>query len=624
MSKLESPEYVDIYTDWYGFDTENDQNGVVTLAALVHESGETWVWKKAGEFVKWCDGQKGRPVVICHNLEYDLVNEFGELYPYLQLNYLKGRLISARYKNIKFLDSGNHFRMSLKKLGEAIGIKKLDMDIHDEAYVTTDSWICLKSMTQARDYIASIGGRIGATSGSSAVSVWEHMVEKEFSTGAVDTPWLRKGYYGGRTEIFAAHMEGPILRTGAGHIKYHLFKDEDKNELIWKGNEGDLRRMEAKHQIVICREATIKGYDINSMYPFCMKHDYPEYLMEDPQLNKAQGMAEVTISVPHHVFVAPLPYRTEEDTLWYPVGVFRGTWTYDEIRYAEKLGSTVIKVHAAYGCNTLVRPFDEFIDTLYAKRKASSNEAERLFLKVLMNSLYGKIASKSQVTRTVSRHTLLNAKVDRLSEVKWINHQRGLLDYFTPPPPYVNVCWGAMITANARLLLTRYLAKVPPEKLAYCDTDSLYANDIVLPESNELGGMKLERKAKVMDVVQPKAYRLDEFYKAKGVPKPRMVKDSEGRDTDKIEIDFAKQYIEDGFTEFQSPIRFRASLNTKRGKANQWVKHSKSRKSAYAHKRFSNGVYYPPIVGMQGELGLELPKNTKTKTVKGGNTKTKG
>lgn len=554
------PEHVDPYTDWYGFDTENDEKGVVTLAALIHESGQSWVWKKAGELQKWCDNlpRGSKPLIICHNLEYDLVNEFGAYYPYLQLNYLKGRLISARYGCVKFLDSFNHFRMSLKEIGKAIGIEKKEMDIYDEAYVTTDSWICLKVMTQARDYIASLGGRIGATSGSSAVSVWEHMVEKEFSTGAVDTQWLRKGYYGGRTEIFASHMEGDI-----------------------------------------------RGYDINSMYPFCMMHDYPEYLMEDPSMNKAQGMADVTISVPHDLFVAPLPWRTKEDSLWYPVGVFRGTWTYDEIRYAQKRGAKVIKVHIGYGCNTLVRPFDEFITTLYAKRKASKNEAERLFLKVVMNSLYGKIASKSMVTRTVSRHTLLNAKHDRMHEVKWIDHQRGLLDYSTPPPAYVNVCWGAMITANARLLLTKYLDKVPQDKLIYCDTDSLYAEGYSLPESGDLGGMKLEKRAKVMNVIQPKAYQIDDYYRAKGVPRPKLDEDG------KITIDFAKQYIEDGHTKFQSPIRFRASLTSKRGKANEWVEHSKSRRTAYAHKRFSNGTYFPPIVGMQGELELVIPKTQK-------------
>src|SRR5882672_162422 len=169
---MNDPEEIDKYTDWLGFDTENDENGKVTLTCLIHESGESKVWEKAGGFIEWCDKAKGRPVVICHNLEYDLVNEFGDDYGYLQLNYLKGRLISGRRGNVRFLDSFNHFRMTLASIGDAIGIKKLGFDIHSKEYVTTDSWICLKAMTMARDYIASIGGQIGATSGSSAVSIW--------------------------------------------------------------------------------------------------------------------------------------------------------------------------------------------------------------------------------------------------------------------------------------------------------------------------------------------------------------------------------------------------------------------------------------------------------------------
>ena len=221
----------DKYTDWYGFDTENDSTGKVTLAALVHESGEKWVWERAGHFAEWCENQAGRkPVVICHNLEYDLINEFGvEKYSMFALNYLKGRLISARYKNIAFLDSFNHFRMSLKEIGNSIGIKKLDFDINSKDYVSMDAWICLQVMTRARDYIATLGGRIGATSGSSAVTVWRYMTDDEYLTGPIDTPWLRQGYYGGRTEIFRPHTTGDI-----------------------------------------------SGYDINSMYPFAMKNEFPE------------------------------------------------------------------------------------------------------------------------------------------------------------------------------------------------------------------------------------------------------------------------------------------------------------------------------------------------------------
>jgi hypothetical protein len=434
-------------------------------------------------------------------------------------------------------------------------------------------------MTQARDYIASLGGQIGATSGSSSISVWRHMTQDEYVYGTVDNEWLRDGYYGGRTEIFQRHVYGTPM------------ENQPKGENIKKSD---------------CCNSDIRGYDINSMYPFCMMADYPEYLMEDRRFEKAKGMAEVTISIPHDLFVAPLPYRHNE-SLCYPVGVVRGVWTYDEIRFAETLGSKVLEIHKAYGCNALVRPFDEFILTLYEKRKASTSESEKLFLKVVMNSLYGKISSKSCITRTVSRHSLLQNGSKRLEEVKWIDHQRGLLDFYGKPPPYVNVCWGSMITANSRILLAKYMLKVPKEKLIYCDTDSVYCVDHQLAESKELGGMKLEHSAREMLVVQPKSYMIDQehkknkgefeaFYKAKGVPKAK--KDDDGR----IVVDFAKQYIEEGFTQFQQPIRFRQSLNSKRGVVNQWVTNSKRRRSEYTSKAFSGGFYHPRVIGKQMEL----------------------
>lgn len=558
---MTGPEDDGKFTDWYGFDTENDPTGKVTMTALVHESGAKEIWTRAGRLGEWIDDLPAtcRPIIICHNLEYDLINEFGDNYAEVICpNYLKGRLISARYGRAKFIDSFNHFRMSLKKIGDSIGIKKLGFDITNPEYVATDSWICLKAMTMARDYIRSLGGELGATSGSSAVSVWRHMTDDEFVYGTVDTPWLRKGYYGGRTEIFHSYAAGDI-----------------------------------------------RGYDINSMYPFCMMDEYPEYLMPDPHWQKAKGMVEAVVAVPIDLFVAPLPGRTKDNLLRYPVGRFQGVWTYDELRWAESLGTKVIKIIKAQGCNALVKPFDDFILTLYAKRKATSSESEKLFLKVVMNSLYGKIASKSQITRIVSRHTLLKSRSNRMEEVKWVTPNRGLLEYQCKPPPYVNVCWGSMVTANSRILLGKYLCKVPREKLIYCDTDSLYANGYELPESAELGGMKLEKRAKVMEIKQPKCYRLDDEYKAKGVPRPKY------NEKGNIEIDFAQQYFEDGYTEFQAPIRWRQSLTSRRGKANQWVTAKKARRSSYTAKTFHNGRYTPPVLGEQGDLFEKPPESTK-------------
>lgn len=541
------------FTDWYGFDTENDPSGKVTLTALIHENGNHKIWHSAGGFAEWCQQQKGRPIVICHNLEYDLVNEFREDYPWLNLNYLKGRLISAKLGNVTFRDSVNHFKMPLAVLGESMGINKMKMDIHSEEYVTTDAWICVKAMCYARDYIANLNGKIGATSGSSAVSVWRAMTDDEFMFGPIDTPWLRKGYYGGRTEIFRKRSAGDII-----------------------------------------------GYDVNSMYPFCMLNSFPESLQQDDHMLKQKGMAEITVSIPKSLYVAPLVYRSTEGRLVYPVGTVRGVWSYDEIRYAEDCGCRVHKVHKTMAGSSLCRPFDDFIHVLYNKRKTSKNAAERLMLKVLLNSLYGKVASKGEITRVVSRHHLLKSGSPRIAEVKWINAHRGLLDYYTPQQPYVNVAWGSMITAHARLNLTKYLAIVPPEKLIYCDTDSIYVVNHTMPVSNELGGLKEEtvKKDDVMICYQPKVYQYGDTYVAKGVPRAKY------NDIGELISDPAREFIENGFTTFQAPIRFRASLNSHRGEANEWVPHTKSMLTTYKHKTLSNGRYHPPVIEEQFEFGF--------------------
>jgi len=588
---LENPEApADRFSSWHGMDTENDEQGKVTLCAMIDESGTSRVWKDPAGFIKWCDEVTGSPVVICHNLEYDLVNVFGDAYQYLRLNYLKGRLISARYGKVSFLDSLNHFRMSLAQIGVSLGIHKLKMDIYSEEYVVQDALISLKVMTGARDFIAALGGQIGATSGSSAISIWRKMTDDEFCTGAIDTPWMRKGYYGGRTEVFHQRAEGNWIRNEQNQVSI-TWREDGQQE--WSGLPDTVLMSKEKNKLLeIGRSDDIRGYDVNSMYPFCMLADFPESILEDNNMSKDKGMAEVTISIPHDMFVAPLCYRDSNGRLLYPVGIIRGVWTYDELRFAEDHGAQIIKVHKGYGCNTVVRPFDDFILGMYARRKATNIPSEKLFLKVLMNSLYGKIASKNTITRTVSRHTLLKGNSSRLNDVKWISPNRGLLDYKTPSQPYVNMVWGSMITANSRTCLTQHLMSVPPERLIYCDTDSIYCINHDMPVSDELGGLKLEKTAGIMEVWQPKAYRLDGEYKAKGVPKARNGKD------------FAKEYIEEGFTEFEAPIRFRRSINSRLGKANQWIMHSKGMKTTYSNKTLSNGRYLPPVIGQQQTMNL--------------------
>lgn len=533
------------YDAWFGMDTENDDKGRVNLVCLVDEGGRAKMWTKPGGFARWCDQQKGSPVVVCHNLEYDLINEFGDDYSRLNLLYLKNRLISAKCGNVSFLDSFNHFRMPLSKIGDAIGLPKLKYDPSNPDYVKRDALIAVIAMTRARDFIEGLGGRIGATAGSSAMSVWRSMTDDDYLIGPIDGAFHRSAYYGGRVEIFKTHDAG-----------------------------------------------VIHGFDVNSMYPFVMQNAFPLYLVEDRGLNASKGIAHALVEVPE-MQIAPLPYRTDKGPLLYPVGKFEGVWTYDELRHAQSVGAKILKVKRAMGGSVTVKPFKDFIQRLYAMRLEARDDSEKLFVKTIMNSLYGKFASKNEMTRVVSRYKMTVEKDPRVDEVLWITHERGLLTYRTPPQDFVIVPWGAYITSYARLVLQSYLRRVPTDRLLYCDTDSVYTSgNFRFPESAGLGGMKLERTSHFFQAPQPKAYQMGEFYKAKGVP---------GRRVDEMGImsrDYAREYIEGGWTCFDAPVRFRESLRRRDGvKANQWISKTRERKSAYTAKRRQGARYFPPVVG---------------------------
>jgi hypothetical protein len=146
----------------------------------------------------------------------------------------------------------------------------------------------------------------------------------------------------------------------------------------------------------------------------------------------------------------------------------------------------------------------------------------------------------------------------------------------------------------------------------YCDTDSIYVEDHLMDTSNELGGLKLECEEHGMDILQKKLYRHGDKYVAKGVPKPK--KDKEG----KILKDYAKEFFESGSTTFVAPVRFRQSMIMKNNSANQWIEWKKAIRTEFKEKPFSNGRYYPPVIGQQMTLPMVgiTAKSTKGKQKK--------
>ena len=114
--------------------------------------------------------------------------------------------------------------------------------------------------------------------------------------------FVRQAYFGGRTEIFKPVFDADI-------------------------NEADF----------------LYYYDVNSLYPFCMRdHKYPDKFLgwskSKAEYNKYDmSIWHCKVRVPESIYAPPLPVKKEE-RLIFPVGEFIGYWTKFELEYAKTLG----------------------------------------------------------------------------------------------------------------------------------------------------------------------------------------------------------------------------------------------------------------------------------------------
>jgi hypothetical protein len=327
-------------------------------------------------------------------------------------------------------------------------------------------------------------------------------------------------------------------------------------------------------------------YDVNSLYPFCMTKEFPGVTQPCNDIT-GYGCADVTVQIPEQS-LCPLPHRMVDGRIQYPWGKFRGVWTFAEIQNAiENHEARVLKIHSAEGTSAASGCYREFVETLYANRLKAKSPAESLFWKLLLNNLYGQLAVSGEITRTLP-----------LSHLAWKEGavqfgQKILAPFVHPLPLHTNYLHAAYVTAYGRIELLKFLGQVHPDKLIYCDTDSILCigpmPDVVT--STGLGLLKLELHEKACDVFAPKTYHIGERWKAKGVPKR-----------------FARQFIETGRVEYEQPFRYREAVQFyDRANSRQlsvWRKVSKIRVSGYLAKRKMGCKFTPKRACAKGGKSL--------------------
>ena len=452
-----------------------------------------------------------------------------------------------------FLDSAALIPLSLQKIGEDIlgGVEELpavkdskemakaklhhDLDIHefDESwltYVKADNEVLYLALHKFIDLLRSLGGDVGITAPSASMKLFrmkfqqgkiarnrhfkwcnrtcEKSIDHRPCSPYCDLhchgcahDWVRRGYYGGRTEVFRRF----------GRRMYY--------------------------------------YDINSSYPASMKEDMPvgEMIVLDPTTTwdalrlmrqSSVGFIECEVEIPEGVEVPPLPVRYN-GKLVFPTGKFRGVWDFDELEllFDPLVNGKVTKVYRSVWYQS-APVFKEMIDVLYHYRtkhvggcktkhglgticgakhcNPDYTEGLAYVCKLMLNSLYGKFGMREERVGVVmvgedeqkpADGWPLGGKHDSpFWEVKHL-----------ADAAYVIPQISAHITALSRIRLWKGMADVVRRGgvLYYCDTDSIMSS-LEMEESDLLGGWKREEEDKVLDgeFVLPKLYQLKFHYPA--------------------------------------------------------------------------------------------------------------
>lgn len=460
---------------------------------------------------------KTKLYIVAHNMAYDYTILKLDSYLSSRGMEIKMRAIDTvfiiRADNLMFISSTNFYRQSLEKLGEIFGFEKLekpDFRTVDSdtlmAYCQRDTEVLSLIMRRHIDFLRDRDlGCFRPTIAGQAMQIYRHRFMDAKLLVHDNLPILEmemESYRGGRCEVF---------RFGA-------FKD------------------------VTC-------LDINSMYPYVMREEeYPTALVSD-RIVQNEDVDSILDAVESGYFVManvsadihePAIGVRLNDRLAFPVGRIRRTLTSPEIEY--------LFSHPDIGeirtVNSLVlyqqeSIFKSYVDYFYGYRKSCTDKSEDEMVKVLLNSLYGKMGQRNSgntelitdsvqkamyldmmsVSRTHVIFSNVNEKVVKLGE----NVYRLTGGDMLPSRDSMPIIASA-VTSHARILLWDLIRKAGRENVLYCDTDSLFLtpegteNLRHLISPNELGKLKVEKAGKV-EIRGPKDYTFNGQIKLKGVKK---------------------------------------------------------------------------------------------------------
>jgi len=379
-----------------------------------------------------------------------------------------------------FIDSYWLFRDKLSKIGESIGIKKVDEDKR-------------KTPEETRKYYA------------------ETLLETLIPYNKVDCEILWKAVAGFEKEVM--DLGGQLQQTIAS-TAMNLFRRAYLKQTIHTSevaNQIALKSYYASRVEVFERAATdFNIFDINSSFPYSMTFPLPGNLiamgvgLPDEDSDSCIYVADVTVEVPD-MEIPPLPFRTPTDSrVFFPTGRWRSWLTSTDIRLALREGCTIHKVHECYQYEAFY-DFAKYAEEIYALRSASKTPFRKLLLKYLLNSLYGKMAEsllKQEMLINPPEEELDREQLQMLQPGVWLREKEAAISHR-------HVIVSSIITALSRRHLYDYFKMCVGQghSVLYADTDSIATRAILPTDDKRLGALKLEKRMSWAEFVAPKIYR---------------------------------------------------------------------------------------------------------------------
>lgn len=563
-------------------DTEDDSKGNVEIINFFDgKAHHTFENIEGAE--KYIVSHKGKVEIWAVNLQYDLTNLFYNRPGLCRMNYVGSRLISAQIEGTKiyFKDTLNHWKISVAEMGKKIGLEKLEESLFDGTKKPSkaelikrchrDSEITYFFVKKMQEKYKSIGAKLKSTIGATAL---DHFCTHSDYTKPNKNPFsfeelvfMREGMHGGRTEAF---FNKPI-------------------------------------------KGMIRAYDFNSLYPSVLaENEYPileeRYFTNKPDLS-LEGVIHAKVRATRNLWCPYLPCRSDRGLL-FPIGTFKGHWTYFEIREALKYGYKLEKVYKALEFSGgTYNPFREWILGHYQRRLEAQkigDDLESDSCKLIMNNLFGKFSQGNEKTELLPiTKNRLKKHSGVILENKYILCNFQSHDW----PSHTNYIWSMYCLAYARDKLFKAIQSISncSSRFLYCDTDSLFiaGNEADFVSSKKLGELKLEGEFEEAYFKGLKNYRLT--YTKEWYDKKTGIKDAEKEKRTIYKVRgvprrYANLFFESGYVEYRKPFRLREALRRNSGKKkiipiipNYWEKIHKEDKKIYDKRKVLKNGQTKPI-----------------------------